>query len=331
MNNPEISVVLPVYNGGKFLNEAIESIISQTYDNFEFIIINDGSTDQSLNIINDYAAIDSRIRVISRENKGLVYSLNEGIDLAKGKYIARMDADDISLPERFELQYNFMEKHSDITILGTFIDAFGDDEETCIHIEKWFNEKINDKNEHIKASRGCPVPHPTVMMKTDFAKSEGYSDLYPTMEDYELWIRAISKGYKISNLDIRLLKYRVHSKSKSHTEKGKIAIEHRIDCKLKYFFDKKNKNVLLWGAGSGGRIFVNYIQSSKWNNLINIISIVDKEKVGDINNINIIKPNEIENYTFDYILITSAPGYDEICEFLNYKGFKIIEDYIFIL
>lgn len=97
INNPTISVVISVYNGEKYLSEAIESVLNQTYKDFEFIIINDGSTDNSLEIIKKYQNQDERIVLISRENKGLVSSLNEGIEKAKGKYIARMDADDICL------------------------------------------------------------------------------------------------------------------------------------------------------------------------------------------------------------------------------------------
>ena len=108
-NNILVSVILPVYNAQKYLEEAIESIINQTYTNFEFIIIDDGSGDNSLNIINKYQKQDSRILVITRENKGLVYTLNEGINQAKGKYIARMDADDISLSNRFEKQIELLE------------------------------------------------------------------------------------------------------------------------------------------------------------------------------------------------------------------------------
>ena len=103
---------MPVYNGELYLAQAIDSILNQTYKNFEFIILNDGSNDNSLNIINDYQKEDDRIVLISRENKGLVYSLNEGIEKSKGKYIARMDADDICLPMRFEKQIELMENEN---------------------------------------------------------------------------------------------------------------------------------------------------------------------------------------------------------------------------
>ena len=107
-----ISVILPVYNGAPYLDEAIVSILKQTHDNFELIVINDGSTDESLEILEKYAAQDNRIIIINRQNKGLVYSLNEGILKAKGKYIARMDADDVSDISRLESQIEYIQKHN---------------------------------------------------------------------------------------------------------------------------------------------------------------------------------------------------------------------------
>ena len=108
MNTPMISVVMPVYNAEKYLDEAIKSILVQTCKDFEFIIINDGSNDKSLEIIEKYNIQDERIVLINRENRGLIASLNEGIEKTKGRYIARMDADDISLPDRFEKQIEFL-------------------------------------------------------------------------------------------------------------------------------------------------------------------------------------------------------------------------------
>ena len=121
---PIISVVMPVYNGDKYLQEAIESILNQTEGDFEFIIINDGSTDDSPALIDKYRELDSRIKVITQENKGLISSLNTGIDEAKGKYIARMDADDVSLPERFRTQLEYMEKNSKIGACGSWAKVF---------------------------------------------------------------------------------------------------------------------------------------------------------------------------------------------------------------
>ena len=122
--SPLISVILPVYNAEKYLAEAIDSILNQTFTDFEFIIINDGSTDNSLSILQSYQTQDSRIRLFSRENKGIVMTMNEGIDLARGEWLARMDADDIAMPSRFERQLQHL-KETSADICGAWIEFFG--------------------------------------------------------------------------------------------------------------------------------------------------------------------------------------------------------------
>ena len=117
VNSPQVSVIMPVYNAERFLRLAIDSILGQTFSNFEFIIINDGSTDGSLKIIKSYK--DSRIHLISRPNKGLAPSLNEGLTRAKGQYIARMDADDISLPKRLAQQVDFLDQNPTVGLVGS--------------------------------------------------------------------------------------------------------------------------------------------------------------------------------------------------------------------
>ncbi len=118
MKSPIISVVMSVYNGDKYLREEIESILNQTFKDFEFIIVNDGSTDKSLEIIKSYN--DPRIVIIDQENTGLAKALNNGINIAKGRYIARMDQDDISNPERFEKQIEFLENLSEYVAIGSW-------------------------------------------------------------------------------------------------------------------------------------------------------------------------------------------------------------------
>ena len=127
MNIPLVSVVLSVYNGEKYLMNAIESILDQTYPAFEFIIVNDGSTDNSPKIIDKYRKLDNRIKVLNQKNRGLIDSLNRGLALANGRYIARMDSDDISLPSKLEEQYNYLENNPDIGVLGTWIEMINED------------------------------------------------------------------------------------------------------------------------------------------------------------------------------------------------------------
>jgi len=202
--NPLVSVIMPVYNGGLYLNEAIQSILKQTYSDFEYIIINDGSTDNSEEIILYYH--DPRIVYVKNEqNLGLIQTLNKGITLVKGKYIARMDCDDISLPTRFEKQINFLEENKDYGLCGS---------QYC----KLKNRKL--KRKRIPCSDGiikaqllfsCPIAHPTVMLRTDVLVNNKlkYSNDFPSSEDYHLWTE-FAKVTKLANLTAVLLYYRIH-------------------------------------------------------------------------------------------------------------------------
>src|SRR5439155_11608891 len=120
-STPKISVVMPAYNAGAYLRDAVNSILDQTFRDFEFIIVNDGSSDDTALILQEYEKIDSRVRVFHQENQGMIAALNRGCRMARGKYIARMDADDISFPRRFEKQLEYIERHPQIGMLGTWV------------------------------------------------------------------------------------------------------------------------------------------------------------------------------------------------------------------
>ena len=201
MKTPKISVVMTAYNAENHIGQAIESILNQTFANFEFIIINDGSTDSTAEMISSF--VDSRIQFINnKRNQGLTAMLNQGFDLAKGEYIARMDADDISLPERFAKQVAFMDANPDTGVLGTWFQNFGADDAICEHIA---NVSILD------LLQGCQICHPSAMLrKSMFDKHDlRYSLECLTAQDYELWSRAV-RVMKIANLQEVLLRYRWH-------------------------------------------------------------------------------------------------------------------------
>lgn len=203
---PLISVVMPVYNAEKYLDEAIRSILDQTYNNFEFIIINDGSNDKSLKIIKKYKNQDERIVLISRENKGLIASLNEGIEHAKGKYIARMDADDISCINRFKEQYTFMEQNN-LDFCGShFVIIDEDSSYKSARIVSTKEEFIN-----VILSTSVPFAHGSAMINKAFLQKNNLiygTTKYNKAEDYDLWIRSFEKGGKFSNVDKILFYYR---------------------------------------------------------------------------------------------------------------------------
>lgn len=205
MGRPLISVAMPVYNGEQYLAEAIESILAQTFKNFELIIIDDGSIDASLELLKLYEARDSRVRLIARENRNLATTLNDIVDLARGKWLARMDQDDIAFPKRLERQLEWLEE-TDADICGTWIRFFGTADKRIV---KYAVSDAAIKKELLFC---CAFAHPSVMMKSDVLRKLRYNPHWEKAEDYDLWIRAASSQYKMTNLPEVLLNYRKHHK-----------------------------------------------------------------------------------------------------------------------
>jgi glycosyltransferase involved in cell wall biosynthesis len=206
-SSPTISVVMATFNDGLYISEAIDSILSQSFTDFEFIIINDGSSDNTLEIINQFAIIDPRIRVISRENQGLAISLNEGIAYASGQWIARMDADDISHPLRFERQLAWLDTH-DADVCGTWIQLFGQRNQ----LKKYHQEDYLIKKELLF---GSPIGHATVLMRRSKARQLQYDAQFDRAEDYDFFEKAAIAGWKFTNIPDLLYFYRFHPKQTS--------------------------------------------------------------------------------------------------------------------
>jgi len=221
-----ISIVLPVYNGEEYLKEAIDSILNQSYQNFEFIIINDGSKDNSINIINRYAITDSRIRVINRKNLGLIATLNEAIEQSRGKYIARMDQDDISLSERLQLQYDYMSKNNLDICGGNFI--------TIDKNNNFLKEHKVPQTEAeiiITMATNVPFAHPSVMIKKSFLTTNNlkYGLLgYRHGEDLDLWMLMYKYNARFGNVKNKILYYRVLDSSMSRVNHQQIKKEADI-------------------------------------------------------------------------------------------------------
>ena len=226
---PLVSVVLPAYNAEKTIAEAIQSIIEQTYKNWELIIINDGSTDDTENVILGFE--DKRIRYYcNNENKKLIYTLNRGFSLATGKYIARMDADDICFTERFEKQVTFMEKYPDIVVCGTQIEYFGS---KSTAYKKLKFPLRNSQLKDMLAISTC-FAHPSVMIRNSVVKSccVLYDINYKNAEDYSLWIDLSDYG-NFANLNETLLFYRISDTQISQPCNPQ-TIKSVIACKKKY-------------------------------------------------------------------------------------------------
>lgn len=227
MTSATVTVLMPVYNGEMYLREAIDSILHQTFTDFEFLIINDGSIDNSEAIILSYE--DSRIRYEKNEsNLKLITTLNKGIDLANGKYIVRMDADDISNPDRIEKQVAFLEKNPEVGISGSWFTAFGDVQESLCKYKENHQEIL------FKMFYQCHFCHPSLIIRKkvfDDMKSP-FNTHYIHAEDYELYFQ-LSKKWKFHNLQESLLKYRIHNSSVSKQHED---IQNANSIKIKKLF-----------------------------------------------------------------------------------------------
>lgn len=206
---PKVSILMPVYNAGQYLSQAIDSIRSQSFKDWELILVNDGSTDDSEAIICSYN--DNRIYYAKNPvNLGLIKTLNKGIDLCGGEYIARMDADDISLTERLRIQANFLDTHPGYLMCGTNASVINNKGERTGKIR---NLQDNDFLQ-INLLFSPPFIHPTVMIRREVLEKNRYDEAYKHVEDYELWCRIAKQG-KIANLKDELFAYRWHDSNVS--------------------------------------------------------------------------------------------------------------------
>jgi glycosyltransferase involved in cell wall biosynthesis len=222
-STPKVSVVMSVYNGDRYLQEAIDSILNQTFADFEFIIINDCSTDNTWEILTDYASRDDRVVLLNNdENLGLTKSLNKGLEVARGEYIARQDADDISLPKRFEKQVSYMDLHSSVAFVSTGVQYInGEGEQTWVYtppidpIElSWYLLFRN------------PIRHSTALWRRELVSRAvgNYDPTFVYSQDYDLWVR-IAEKFPIHTLPLILLKLRWHEQSITLT---KMSVQDRL-------------------------------------------------------------------------------------------------------
>ena len=271
---PKVTVLMPVYNGEKYLREAIDSILSQTFTDFEFLIFNDGSTDNSADIIRSYS--DQRIQFFDhKQNQGHVYHLNYGIEIAKGKYIVRMDADDISLPKRFEKQVAFMDKNPKIGVCGTWYEIIGS-KDTVKH-------STDDIDIRLDLLTHSALGHPTVILRTEILHEFKlyYDPLFVPAEDYLFWVN-LSKYCELANFPEILLQYRIHQYQISNDRrqeqivKTQLIRNHQIEILLARYLtnDEMNRHASLFQETVNLDNIDYFLNLKSWiGNLIHINSI----------------------------------------------------------
>ena len=254
-NNPEISVIIPFYNAEKTFENAINSILQQTFTNFELILIDNNSTDQSLKIAQEKAKQDSRIILLEERQQGVVFASNKGLQQAKGKYVARTDADDISHKEKLFLQYKFLEKNSDFGLIGTCVNYCGSDNNLGFKTFVDYTNSITSyediyQNQFVELL----IANPTIMFRKTVAEKYGFYKDGNFPEDYELFLRWLNKGVKFAKLPEKLLDWHDSETRLTRTDK-RYSVQAFYETKTPYLVDflKKNKpyfpKVVIWGAG----------------------------------------------------------------------------------
>jgi glycosyltransferase involved in cell wall biosynthesis len=231
-HTPLLSVIMPVHNAAAYLQQAVDSVLQQTFADFELILLNDGSGDDSANIL--ASVHDPRVRIISNEkNIGLTATLNKGLGLCRGKFIARMDADDRCLPGRFAKQISYLEAHPAVAVLACRAQLINADGEIT---GEWNDDALHTAEHAIRRFMpytNCLV-HPSVIMRAEIVKKYGYREYQKGAEDWDLWLRLLADGHKIHKLDEVLLQYRVHLQSTMAAEKETTVQQRLIKVKCRW-------------------------------------------------------------------------------------------------
>ncbi len=234
-----VSVLLPCRNAANTLDAAIASIATQTHTNWELLLIDNASTDESPSIAKQCAAKDDRIRLIEEPTVGIAHALNTGLAQANGSYIARMDADDLSHPQRLEKQVAFLDSHPEVGVLGTRT-LFKTSVEQSLGMEafvRWQNAILSPRDHYVKRFVDAPLAHPTVMFRRELADRFGGYDAGPLPEDHELWLRWMDHGVRFAKLPEELLTWYDHAQRLSRTHPN-----YSVDA----FFTTKAKWIAAW-------------------------------------------------------------------------------------
>ena len=256
MSFPRITVLLPAYNAAPTLRRALDSIRVQTCVDWELVAVDDGSTDATGSILSEIASMEPRLRVVTRSHAGLVAALNAGLDQARGEFIARMDADDQSHPERLEEQVRFLEQHAGVGVVGCQVTFGGDPREQAgyaAHVE-WLNGLLAPEQIELARFIDAPFAHPSVMFRRALVTRHGAYRDGDFPEDHELWLRWLEAGVRMAKIPRPLLTWHDSPGRLSRTD-ARYAPTAFYRLKADYLARwlqahvSSNRRILVWGAG----------------------------------------------------------------------------------
>ncbi len=255
---PMVSVIIPFFNAEQTLDSAVKSILSQTYDNFELLLVNNASTDKSGELAKRWAEKDARIKVLFEEKQGVVYAHNRGWQEAKGQYIARMDADDVALPHRLEKQVSYLEENPEVGLVsGRIKHVDGQPDGRGIsHFVDWVNEVHSTNDIALKRFVETPIINPSILCRREVMEEQGSYEDGDFPEDYELWLRYLDKGVNLAKVDDYVLEWKDSDDRLTRTD-DRYAVSAFYAIKTEYLAKWLRQNghdhVWVWGAGRVSR------------------------------------------------------------------------------
>ena len=264
MHAPLISILMPCYNASQTIDEAVESVITQTYTHFELLAIDDGSTDDTPARLGIWAGRDERLSVLTQGNTGIIGALNKGLGQCQGEFIARMDADDRCHPDRFEAQIEYLAQNPDIDLVSCLVEGFPEEsvrEGFRVYLE-WLNRLTTSEKIASEIFIESPLVHPTILARRQsIERVGGYQD-NGWAEDYDLWLRMHLKGSRFGKVERTLFFWREHSRRLTRTD-SRYSVENFLRAKSHYLIRgplQGRDAVILWGAGQMGRRLSKHLQ-----------------------------------------------------------------------
>ena len=334
LENPTISIILPFFNAEKILERALKSISKQSFENFECILINNNATDKSLEIARDFCRKDLRFSIIHEEKQGVVHAHNKGLSLAKGKYIARMDADDWCSPGRLMKQYSFLEKHTTYDVVAGTAEyiAHKQDTEGFRRYVNWSNQILSFNDILLNQFVESPIINPTVMWRKETSDVHGSYIQGDFPEDYELWLRWLEKGMKFHKIDLPLIKWydsenRLTRIDETYSDKAFFNIKTHYLAKWLKNHNPFHPLIYVWGASKISRKRAEILE----NYGIRIKGYIDISKKRQLDKEiiyykNISSPEEI----FVLVYLKEATMRSETKQFLKEKEFVEGEHFLLV-
>jgi glycosyltransferase involved in cell wall biosynthesis len=300
-----VSVLLPVFNAEKTLPEALDSLLAQTLSDFEIIAVDDGSTDGSTDLLFAYAKKDKRVKVITRDHQGIVPTLKTAFEQASAPYLARMDADDVCLPDRFKLQAELLDERSDIAVVGCLVGPVPGEAIGGGYIEyfRWINELVEPDQIADNVFVESPMAHPSVMFRRGpYTSIGGYQD-HRWPEDYDLWLRMHLAGYRFAKVPQVLVQWRDYP-GRTSRRNPRYDVDAFFEAKAFYLAQgplKGVEKVVIWGAGRTTRQRAAFLH--QYGVEFSAYVDVDPKKIGHVvHGVPVISPEDLTQYDSNLIL-----------------------------